>query len=263
MATLAICNHKGGTGKTTTAIHIGAALGLCGFKTLIIDLDPQSFLTRMVGIGEPVPEASSLALFEHDVSLDRLLPETCRSFDVLPASTSLTKRMRQLNRPIDAFWVKEALEGQTRYDVILLDTAAAVTVYSLNALTAADVLLIPVTPEYQPVVGAEETWNTAREVRSRLNPDLESPLFLITRVDGRRKAHRKYQEFLRERYGGQVMQSIVRTSASLASSCEDGVTVFETLVYSRGAIDYANVTDEVIRRVGMILPELTEVHGNA
>ncbi len=257
MATLAICNHKGGTGKTTTAIHIGAALGLCGFRTLIVDLDPQGFLSRMVGIGEPKPEASSLALFEHDVRLDQLPFVKCRLFDVLPASTTLIKRMRHLNRTIDVFWVKEALENQESYDLVLLDTAAALTVFSLNALAAANSLLIPVTPEYQPVVGAEETWLTAREVRGRLNPDLETPFFLITRVDGRRQAHRKYQEYLRQRYSGQVMQAIVRTSSLLAASCAEGKTVLETRVNSRGSIDYANVTDEIIRRVGMKLPEVT------
>lgn len=263
MTTLAICNHKGGTGKTTTAIHVGAALGLCGFRTLIIDLDPQSFLSRMVGIRETQPEASSLALFEHDITVDQLSLVKFRSFDVLPASMGLVKRMRRLNRPIDVFWVKEALKGQTNYDVVLLDTAAAVTVYSLNALAAAHSVLIPVTPEYQPVIGAEETWRTAQEVHRSLNPDLKTPFFLITRVDRRKREHYKYRKFLRERYGDQIMQAIVRTSASLASSCVDGVTVFEKMVHSRGAIDYANVTDEIIRRVGLKHIEPGHVHDNA
>lgn len=251
MIVLALCNHKGGTGKTTSAIHFAAALGLSGYRVLAIDLDPQSFMTRTLGITEPTEGASSLALFQHDVVLDDFAVAPLKGFDLIPASSVMTKHMRRLNKPTDVLWIKEALEQATAYDVILLDTAAAITVFSLNALVASHYVVIPVTPESQPVMGAEQTFQTASMVRSKLNPGLEHALFLFTQVDARKRGHHQYRQYLRKRYSDQVMTSIIRTSASLSGVFTDGTTVFENNPHSRGARDYANATDELIRRLGL------------
>lgn len=258
MIVLALCNHKGGTGKTTSAIHFAAALGLSGYRVLIIDLDPQSFLTRTLGVHEPDPDASSWALFRHDVALRDIDVVSLRGFDLLPASSILTKQLRRLNKPTDVLWVKETIEGADGYDVILIDTAAAITVYSLNALVAARHVVIPVTPEYQPIVGAEQTYKTASMVRTRLNPGLDLPLFLFTQVDARKRAHHRYRQYLRKRYSDQVIKNVIRTSAALATSYSDGTTVFENNPYSRGARDYANATDELVRLIDLAQPAPAE-----
>ncbi len=249
MITVTICNHKGGTGKTTSAMHVAAALGLSGHRTLVVDLDPQGFLTNMLGIGEPARAASSLVLFEPEAALDAVPVERAKGFDVLPASSALTKRMRSLGKPTDVLWAKETLQNAALgYDVVLFDTAAAVTVYSLNALVASQFVVIPVTPEYQPVLGAEQTYQTVGMVRKRLNPSLEPPLFLFTQVDGRKRAHHRYRNYLREKYRGRVMDTIIRTSAALSTSRMDGTTVFDHHPRARGAHDYANATDELLER---------------
>lgn len=248
MIVLSVCNHKGGTGKTTSALHLGAAFGLSGYRVLVVDLDPQSFLTRTLGIGEPAERQSALMLFQDEVPLTHVPVVSLHGFDLLPSSSGLTKRMRRLNKPTDVFWAREALAQPLPYDVVLFDTAAAVTVYSLNALVAAGHVVIPVTPEYQPVLGAEQTYQTVSMVRQRLNPDLAEPLFLFTQVDARKRAHYRYRRYLRSRYGEQVMKTLIRTSAALASSYEDGTTVYQHDPYARGARDYANAADE-LRRV--------------
>jgi len=206
MIVLAICNHKGGTGKTTTSINIAAALGLSGYRTLVIDIDPQGFLTRMVGLSEPSERSSSLMLFDPESKLCDIPVQKLNSFDVIPASSLLSKYMRKLNKPTDVFWVKEALEQPHDYDIVIFDTAAAITVYSLNALVASSFVIIPVMPEYQPVLGGEQTFQTAMMVREKLNPSLKPPQFLFTMVDARKRNHHAYRRYLRKRYGDRVME---------------------------------------------------------
>lgn len=250
MIVLTICNHKGGTGKTTTAIHIAAALGLSGRRVLVTDMDPQGFLTRVMGVPEPPEEDSVLALFNPSISLQEVRRASVGGFDLLPSSTAMTRMMRQLNRPTDVLWAKEALEQSgLDYEVVIFDTAAAITVYSLNALVASQHVLVPVTPEYQPVLGAEQTAQTVQLVREKLNPALFPPLFLFTQVDARKRTHQMYRRYLRRRYGDRVLETMIRTSASLAHSFEDGSTVFTREPYARGARDYANATDELMRRL--------------
>ena len=245
MPVLSICNHKGGTGKTTTAIHMAAAFGLSGHRVLAVDLDPQGFLTRLLGVEEPPEARSSLALFDPESDLRVIETVALHGFDLLPASYSMTKAARKLSRPTDVLWVKEALEQGHDYDLILLDTAAAMTVFSLNALVASDAVLIPVTPEYQPVVGGEQTYSTARLVQDKLNPTLAEPRFLLTQVDARKRDHASYGQYLRTTYGARVLESEIRTSASLAESAHGGRTVFDRDIASRGARDYANAADEL------------------
>ncbi len=247
MIVVSVTNHKGGTGKTTTAIHLSAALGLSGHRVLVVDLDPQGFLTRMLGCSEPEETASSLVLFDPNFDARTVAVQKMRSFDLLPSSSTLTKVMRRLNKPTDVFWIKEALERELDYDYVLFDTAAAVTVFSLNALVASRFVLIPVTPEHQPVIGAEQTYQTVKLVQSKLNPDLADPVFLCTQVDARKRTHQAYRKYLQKHYGPSVMDSIIRTNAALSVNYTDGSTTFDNDPSSRGARDYANATDELLR----------------
>lgn len=254
MIVLTLCNHKGGTGKTTSAIQMGAALGLTGRRTLLVDLDPQGFLTRALGIPEPPAEHSSLVLFEPQQSLAEVTMYALNRFDVLPSHMGLTRAMRKLDKPSDVLWAKDSLQALTGYDVVLFDTAAAVTVFSLNALVASRFCVIPVTPEHQPVVGAEQTFDTVKVVQQRLNPDLADPLFLLTQVDARRSDHAGFQATLRRHYGPCVMKPMIRTSAALSRTYPAGTTVFDHDPYGKGVRDYANAVDEllgVIERGGL------------
>ena len=250
MTVLSVCNHKGGTGKTTTVIHVAAALGLSGWRPLVIDLDPQGFLTRTMGVGEPDPEQSVVAFFDPDADLEQIEVREASGFDLIPSSDTLTRRMRDLNKPTDVLWVREALQRlDLAYDFVLLDTAAAVTVYSLNALVASQHVLIPVLPEYQSVVGAEQTHKTIQLVENKLNPLLETLHFLFTQVDARKRMHKTYREYVREKYGPEVLEHVIRTSTSLAKSQDGTTTIFDHDPNARGAIDYANATDELVGRI--------------
>ena len=248
MTTVTICSHKGGTGKTTTAINLAAALSLTGHKTLLIDIDPQGYLTSMLALEQGEYKGTSLELFEPNASLNNIQPSRVGSIDVLPSSSMFTSRMRRLNKATDVFWLKEALNTDSPYEFVFIDTAAAITVYSLNALVATDYTIIPVTPEYQPVVGAEQTAETVRVVKNKLNPNLNDPIFVLTQVDGRKRSHKRYKEYLKGKFGSQLMKTEIRTCTTLSNSYKGGVTVFDLDLQSRGAMDYARLTDALLKR---------------
>lgn len=248
MPVATVCNHKGGSGKTTTAVMLAAAFGKTGRRVLVIDFDPQGFLSHTLGIAEPAPARSALALVDPGAGVGRVsdLPvHVTGGFDVLPASQSMTRAQRSLGKPTDVFLLREALARGHDYDLVVIDTAAAVSVFTLNALVASDEALIPVTPEYQPVVGAEQTWATCSLVRDRLNPSLAEPRFLLTQVDARKRNHAGFGRYVRDTYAHHVLGAVVRTSSVLAETARDGRTAFDTALASRGARDYALVADEL------------------
>ena len=249
MAIIAVCNHKGGTGKTTTSVHIAAALHLVGYKTMVVDLDPQGYLTCMMDVDPSDSIHTSQDLFTPNSSLADLQVLSLPSFDLLPSVEGLRHSAQKLTAVQDMFWIKEVLQNQNLYDAIILDTAAAISIYVLNALIAADTLMIPVTPELQSVHGAEQTWNTAKEVRKKWNPGLKAAMFLLTNVHGRKKVHHQYSRYMRREYGDLVMDTVVRTSSSLSAVCKGGHTIFKNHLDSRGAKDYAAVVDELIQHV--------------
>lgn len=247
MKVLSICSHKGGTGKTTTAVNLSSALGLIGHRTLLIDMDPQGFMTSMLGLQQRQKEGSCLMLFEQGIKLSDIQMTRVGSLDVLPSSHMMTSKMRHLNKATDVFFAKEALnKGEHEYDIIVFDTAAAITVYSLNALVCSDNVLIPVTPEYQPVMGAEQTVETIRLVTGKLNPKLAEPLFVLTQVDGRKRTHEQYRDYMERRYANHLLKTEIRTCSSLANSYKNGATVFDIDINSRGAHDYAKLTDALL-----------------
>lgn len=245
MPVLTICNHKGGTGKTTSSIHLAAALGRQGRRVLVVDLDPQGFLTRMLGAPEPPPERSSLGLLDPEADLRAFPVHRVSGFDLIGSTMALTKALRSLNKPTDVMWLRETIRAGHDYDLVLLDTAAALSVFTMNALVASDHVVVPVTPEYQPVVGAEQTWHTSALVQDKLNPRLNTPRFLLTQVDARLSRHARYADYMRQKYGGAVLDSVIRTSSSLAVASRDGRTVFDARVTTRGAVDYTAAAREI------------------
>ena len=246
MPVLTVCNHKGGTGKTTSSVHLAAALGHAGHRVLVVDLDPQGFLTRLVGADEPPPEHSALALLDPAADLRTFPVQHASGFDLVGSSMALTRALRALTKPTDVLWLRETLAAGHDYDHVILDTAAALSVYTMNALVASDLVVIPVTPKYQPTVGAEQTWQTCGLVRSKLNPRLRDPRFLLTQVDARLTRHARYTEYLRDKYAEAVLATPIRTSSALATSSRDGRTVFDQRTPTRGAADYTAAAAEIL-----------------
>lgn len=249
MIILSVCNHKGGTGKTTAASHLAMAFSLLDLKVLLIDLDPQCFLTRALGVDEPPVEESAAMLFQPKIPLSEVPPVRVHGFDLLPSSTSLTRRMRDLNKPTDVLWARETIPEIGNYDLVMIDTAAAFTTYSLNAIVASRYVLIPVMPEYQPVVGAKQTHHTVMMVRQKLNPQLQDPFFLMSLVDGRKRNHEYYRTYMRNEYGAQVLETEIRTSTAVSVRYPDEGSVFQHAPRSRGAVDFMQTAEELAGRM--------------
>ena len=246
MSSLTVCNHKGGTGKTTSIMSLAAAFGFSGKRVLVVDLDPQGFLSRMMGAVDIPADESSALLFDASVNPVDVPRLKMDGFDIIASSPTLTSEMRRLNKGTDVLWLKDFSKAMNQYyDIVFYDTAAALTVFCLNALVASEHVLIPVLPEYQPVIGAEQMYQTCKIVQKKLNPALNTPRFLITMVDARKRSHARYQRYLRGKYKDDVLCGIVRTCAALATSDRDGKTVFATNPRARGSIDYANAADEL------------------
>lgn len=251
MPVLTLCNHKGGTGKTTATINLAAAFGLSGLKTLVIDLDPQSFLSEMLGLPEAKDESTSLALFGMQPALKSIPVQKTKYFDVLTSSRSLTKLLRHLTKPTDVFWIKETIESGHDYDLIIIDTAAALTALTFNALVATDYVVIPVVPEYQSVIGADQTWNTCMMVRKSLNPILQTPRFLCSKVDARRKTHARFVQYLKNHHPNEVLKGLVRTDTILSEKGQNGGSIFEVNAQARGAVDFAFIAEELMEIMGL------------
>ena len=250
MLRLAICNTAERAGKTTTTIQLGAALGLCGLRTLLIDLDPAAHLSKRMGLLETAPNASSAILFDQDFDPNELLPYSFKAFDLLPADRDLRTSAISLTQPTDVFWVKEALQGVRGYEVVMLDTGSGFRPLMLNAMVAADTVLIPMNKAIHSVESGEQTWKIGREVKSRLNPDLLSAYFLFTFT--RFSTSDVALSRIREKYTTQVLDSTVCSSVVLALDLEViGKSVYDINPRARGAVDYANVADELLGRLNL------------
>jgi chromosome partitioning protein len=245
MRIVSICNHKGGTGKTTTAVHLATAFGMSDVKTLVIDLDPQSFLSGYMGFDAPKDEASSLAFFGLADSLADIPKQQARHFDFIPASYDLTDSLKRLNKPTDVFWVKEVLQNSQGYDVVLIDTSANVSIYALNALTASSVVIVPVVPEFQSLVGAEQTAKTCHLIKQQINPDLQSPYFLFTKVNAARKGHRENINYLKSVFPKHVLKTMIESSVEFGKEPIGGKTILEQKLNSKPARQYTQLADEL------------------
>lgn len=229
---------------------MAAALGLSGFKVLVIDLDPQCYLTRANGINEADETATASALFIPKVRFSDLTFIRRSGYDLLPGSVELTKLVRRMSRPTDVLWLREKLledKNAVDYHFILVDTSAALTVLNINALVVSNLAIIPVAPEFQAVSGAEQTLSNVRHLRHRLR--LSNPMcrFLITQFDKRKRTHREYTHYICKKYSKHVFDVHIRTNAPLSDARGDGATVFDVAPRSRGAVDYAAATDELVR----------------
>jgi chromosome partitioning protein len=249
---IAIANQKGGVGKTTTAINLGASLAVAEKRTLIIDIDPQGNATSGLGIprGE-TPATLYDVLVEGRPMAEALMKEVHFAFlDVVPSTRDLVGAEIELV-PIEQreTILRRALEPvRGGYDYVLVDCPPSLGLLTLNTLTAADSVLIPIQCEFYALEGLSQLLNTVRHVQRGLNRSLEIEGVLLTMYDKRLNLSRQVAEEAREYFGGRVYRTRIPRNVRLAEAPSFGQPIVQYDVLSAGAQSYLSLAREIMAR---------------
>jgi chromosome partitioning protein len=253
----AIANQKGGVGKTTTSINLGAFLASLGRKTLIIDLDPQSNTTTGLGIDAHRIEKSIYELLVHEgVSVQQVLKplDNQPNLFLLPATVNL------YGAEIDLVYIdngrevrlKRIIDGvRNDYDFILIDCPPSLGLLTLNALTAADGVILPLQCEYFALEGMAQLLHTIQRVRKQLNPSLDLFGVVLTMFDPRTKLAGEVVEEISQHFAKERFQQIIPRNVRLAEAPSHGVSILQHDPRSPGALAYKALAEEVIARAAV------------
>ena len=249
-----VANQKGGVAKTTTSVNLGAGLALRGHRVLIVDVDPQSNATTGVGIDHRSVETSTYDLLIGAAPLDEVARRTAiKGLDCAPASLDLAGAEIELAGAMARERkLAEALEGAAeRYDLILLDCPPSLGLLTINALAAAQDLIVPVQCEYYALEGLGQLLATAERVRRSLNADLRIVGFLLTMYDARTKLSSQVADEVRSHFGATVFETVIPRSVRLSEAPSFGEPVVTLDPSSRGAVSYRLLAAEVEERYGL------------
>ena len=248
---LAVANQKGGVGKTTTSINLAASLSGAGKRVLLVDLDPQGNATMGSGVDKRASRATvyEVLLGERDIRTARVRCDK-GGYDLVPANQELAGAEVELvgmaHREVR---LKDALaEVEPEYDYILVDCPPALNLLTVNGLTAAHAVMIPMQCEYYALEGLSDLVQTIRKVRAHLNPALEIEGLLRTMYDPRNTLSQQVSDQLQKHFGAKVYRTIIPRNVRLAEAPSYGVPAIHFDKTSKGALAYLSLADEILRQ---------------
>jgi chromosome partitioning protein len=251
---LSLAIQKGGSGKTTTAINLAAALQQMGKTVLLVDLDPQANLTQALGLGdETEPSIYHLLKQEMEGRSAQLadIVQDCGGLPLVPASLELAGAELEL---VSVYGREQLLRRmlaplQDQYDYILLDCPPAIGLLTVNALAVSDYVLVPLQAEFLPLKGLQSFLRHLETIKRSLNPRVEVLGLLLSRYDPRKKMHQQIREQLDAAYPGRLFDTYIRTNIALAQAQAAGQDIFSFDPASNGAEDYMFLAGEAIGRM--------------
>ncbi|MCK5286487.1 MAG: AAA family ATPase [Thermodesulfovibrionia bacterium] len=247
--TVAIANQKGGVGKTTTAINIAACLAAAGKHILLVDTDPQGNSTSGLGIERKNLSISLYNVYNQTRNIDELMQKTELDYlQVVPSHIDLIgAELELISREGRELILKHALETiKHRYDYIFIDCPPSLSLLTLNALVAADTLLIPMQCEYYALDGISSLIKTLQLVREAYNPSLDIEGILLTMFDGRNTLAHQVATELKKHFGEKVYKTLIPRNVTLAEAPSHGKPVILYDIHSKGAQSYLALAEEVM-----------------
>ena len=249
---IAIANQKGGVGKTTTAINLGAALGVLEKKVLLIDADPQANATSGLGIDVNSAKYGTYQLLEHSIKVkDAILHTQSPNLDLIPSHIDLVaSEIELVDKKSREYMLKKALVPiKDEYDYILIDCAPSLGLITLNSLVAADVVIIPIQCEYFALEGLGKLLNTIKSVQKLHNKELDIEGLLLTMYDTRLRLSNQVVEEVKKHFGKMVFKTIIQRNIRLSEAPSFGEDIISYDASSRGAKSYLSLGGEIIKRI--------------
>jgi chromosome partitioning protein len=240
-------NHKGGVGKTTTCINIGACLAIKNRKVLLVDLDPQSNLTIGCGFYQPFKN-NIYSLLSDKIKINESIINHSNNLDLIPSTLDLSASELELgSRMIKEKVLSKILNKViNHYDYILIDCPPSLGLLTVNALTASDKIFIPIQSEFFALYGLAKFVQVIKDIQEDINPRLSIGGVIVTRYDNRKILNRDVVTGVKEYFGDKLLKTFIRENIALAEAPGKGKNIFEFSKNSNGAKDYLNLTEEII-----------------